>query len=94
MTNTTEQPVVEEDYDDDDTEDDTVKPGTSGFIELVAENMAIYANTVESNLFVPQARQLVASFEATEGRLPNDYFELEDWSRHHLDKGGRFLVIK
>jgi hypothetical protein len=79
-------------------------PETEDFIELVAENMAIYdwLRTAQTGIsaapqavkkFTSQARQLVASFEATEGRLPNDYPELENWSREHLDKGGRFLVL-
>jgi hypothetical protein len=63
-------------------------------VEEIAENMSIYAGTIDPDRFVPQAEQLLSSFEAMVGRLPNDYLEIEDWSRNHLDKGGRFLVLR
>ena len=62
-------------------------------VEEIAENMSIYAGTIDSDKFFQQAEQLLSSFEAIVGRLPNGYLEIEDWSRHHLDKGGRFLVL-
>jgi hypothetical protein len=68
------------------------------FIDEIAGNMSIYAGLYTgeykpSDEFVPQAKQVLASFKAIEGRSPNDYLEIETWSREHLSKGGWFLVI-
>jgi hypothetical protein len=63
-------------------------------VELVAENMSIYAGGVDDGRFLPQAEQLLHSFEAIEGRPAADYLELEQWSRQHLDSpAARFLVL-
>jgi hypothetical protein len=62
-------------------------------IEEIADNMSIYAGTIDPEKFIPQATQLLSSFEAIEARLPEDYLEIEDWSRSHLDKSGRFLAL-
>ena len=64
-------------------------------VEVVAENMAIYAGALDDQQFMPQAEQLLRSFEAIEGRPATDYMEVEDWSRDHLHHVGpaRFLVL-
>jgi hypothetical protein len=64
-------------------------------VELVAENMSIYASAVgDDQHFMPHAEQLLRSFEAIEGRPAADYLELEQWSRQHLDSpAARFLVL-
>jgi hypothetical protein len=62
-------------------------------VEVIAENMAIYAGAVDDQSFMPQAEQLLRTFEAIEGRSPAEYLEFEQWSMNHLDKGGRFLVL-
>jgi hypothetical protein len=62
-------------------------------VEEVAENMAIYDGATDVERFIPRAQHLLYIFEAIEGRSPADYLEVEEWSRHHLDKGGRFLVL-
>ena len=63
-------------------------------IEQVAENMAIYARRKDGKVFMPQAKQLLRSFEAIEGRPAVNYMEVEKWSRRHLDvKGAKFLVL-
>jgi hypothetical protein len=63
-------------------------------VKTVAENMAIIAGVTDDGKFFPQAEQLLRLFEAIEGRKPRDYLEIEEWSRHHLDRGGRFLILK
>ena len=67
--------------------------GAPPLVEEVAENMAIYAGTTNDERFIRQAEQLLRSFAAIEGRPAADYLEVEEWSRHHLDKSGRFLVL-
>jgi hypothetical protein len=63
-------------------------------VELVAENMAIYAGCIDEQGFRPQAEQLLRSFEAIEGRPATDYLEIEEWSRHHLDHvAARLLAL-
>jgi hypothetical protein len=63
-------------------------------VELVAENMSIYAGVLDDQLFLPQAEQLLHSFEAIEGRPAADYLEIEQWSMQHLDIAtSRFLVL-
>jgi len=65
-------------------------------VREVADSMAIYNGGVplSPEAWLPQAGALVRSFEAVEGRTPNDYLEIDTWSAAHLDKGGRFLVVK
>jgi uncharacterized protein (DUF427 family) len=63
-------------------------------VEQIAENIAIYAGVIDDARFMPQAQQLLRIFEAIEGRPPRDYLEIEDWSLHHLEKGGRLLIVK
>jgi hypothetical protein len=75
----------EEDFDD-----------NQSLVELVAENMAVYASAVSDyESFMPQAEQLLRSFEAIEGRPATNYLEVEEWSRRHLNKVGpaRYLVL-
>jgi hypothetical protein len=63
-------------------------------VELVAEHMAIYGGTLDDGHFMPQAEQLLRTFEAIEGRPSADYPEIEEWSRRHLDiRAARFLVL-
>ncbi len=62
--------------------------------ELLAENMAIYAGQHDVGQFLPQAEELMRRFRAIEGRWPEDYLEIEDWSRNRLDKSGNLLVVK
>jgi hypothetical protein len=62
-------------------------------VDVVAENMAIYAGAFDDQSFRPQAEQLLRSFEAIEGRPAADYLEIEQWSLTHQDQGGRFLVL-
>ena len=62
-------------------------------VEQIAENMSIYADMIDPERFIQQATRLLSSFEAIEGRFPEDYLEIENWSRSHLDKGGRFLIL-
>lgn len=63
-------------------------------IRTIAENMAVYNGMLSDEEFLPQAGALLRSFEAIEGRTPNNYLEIETWSANHLDKGGRLLVVK
>jgi hypothetical protein len=60
----------------------------------IAENIAIYNGVVNDEQFIPQAQQLLRSFEAIEGRLPRDYLEIETWSASRVDRSGRFLVLE
>jgi hypothetical protein len=61
-----------------------------GFVRLIAENMAIYANQPFNNeAFMPQARELLRSFKEIEGYLPDDYAELESWAGYIRWKGGQ-----
>lgn len=64
-------------------------------VELVAENMAIYAGAGVDGIdsFMPKAEHLLRMFEAIEGRPAADYLEIEQWSMSHLDEGGKFLVL-
>jgi hypothetical protein len=62
-------------------------------VEQIAEAMGIYAGTPDHVRFVPQAEQLLRSFEASEGQPAVDYLEIEQWSRCHLDPSGKFLVL-
>jgi hypothetical protein len=62
-------------------------------VELVAENMAIYAGTDDAEAFRPHAERLLRMFEAIEGRRAIDYPEIEQWSMAHQGEGGRFLVL-
>ncbi len=64
-------------------------------VEVVAENMMIYAGALDHQPFMPQAEQLLRSFEAIEGRPATDYLEVEEWSMRHLNdtSAARFLVL-
>jgi hypothetical protein len=62
-------------------------------LEQIAEAMGIYAGTRDHERFVPQAEQLLRSFEASEGHPAVDYLEIEQWSKFHLDPSGKFLVL-
>jgi hypothetical protein len=66
---------------------------TRELVERVAEAMAIYAGSMDLESFIPQAKQLLRSFEAVEGHPATTYLD-EEWSARHLGGGDRFLVIK
>ena len=62
-------------------------------VKQIAEAVRIYAGTRDRERFVPQAEQLLRSFEASEGHPAVDYLEIKQWSRCHLDPSGKFLVL-
>ena len=62
--------------------------------EQVAEAMGIYTRTYDDERFIPQAEQLLRSFEASEGHPATDYLEIEEWSKRHLHSSGKFIVLE
>jgi hypothetical protein len=52
-------------------------------LEELAQNMAISVGAMDDNLYIPQARFLLQAFEASEGRVPRDCLEIQDWCSHH-----------
>jgi len=56
-------------------------------VEQIAENLAIYAGTVDEAQFIPHAKFLLGAFKSSEGRLPGDYLELENWCSRHAPTG-------
>jgi hypothetical protein len=62
-------------------------------VEQIVDAMGIYTGTPDHERFVPQAEQLLRSFEASEGHPAVDYLEIEQWSRRYLDPSGKFLVL-
>jgi hypothetical protein len=52
-------------------------------VEQIAENLSIYAGVVDGTQFIPHVKFLLRSFEASEGRPPRDYLEIEQWCSHH-----------
>jgi hypothetical protein len=79
----------------DDEEEFEANEANRPLAEVVAENMAIYAGVLDEQSFMPQAEQLLRSFEAIEGKPAADYLEVEEWSRSHLNTVGpaRLLVL-
>jgi hypothetical protein len=61
-------------------------------LEQVAEAMAVYAGTMDDDRFIPQAEQLLSSFQASEGRSATHYLEIGEFSKRHLHPSGKFLV--
>jgi hypothetical protein len=74
------------------TSDDPELDINMSFGEQIAEAMAIQAGSTDTNAFIPQAEQLLQSFEAIEGRAPADYLEIEEWSMRRAR--GSVLVVK
>lgn len=84
------------------TEDDGV-PQT--LVELIAENMAIYASlnaenmtfnpevAIDDEFFIPHAEELLRRFRAIEGRDAADYEEVEEWSLRHINQKSGFFVL-
>ena len=56
-----------------------------GKVEQIAENLAIHAGSLDSDTFIPLARQLLWSFRRAHGRDLKSYLELETW----YSKAGR-----
>jgi hypothetical protein len=62
-------------------------------VEEIAENMAIYAGSMDEEAYLPSAKELLRRFRAIKGRDPVDYMEVEEWSMSMIDKSGQFLVL-
>lgn len=62
-------------------------------VEVLAENMAIYAGAIDHAAYLPLAKEVLRRFRAIKGRDPVDYLEVEEWCRSTLDKSGRLHVL-
>jgi hypothetical protein len=63
-------------------------------VELITENMAIYAGATDNEPFRPEAERLLRAFEAALGRAPKDYLEFEQWAHMQTDPScRRFFTV-
>ena len=56
-------------------------------LQETADNIAIYAGSVDSEPFVQKAKELIDHFRTVEGEIPESYSELEAWVRYMKPEG-------
>jgi hypothetical protein len=67
--------------------------------EQIAENIEVYralygSEQTNEGRLLAYADRLIQMFRESEGREPNDYLEIENWSRDHLDQTSRLYVLQ